>query len=441
MANARKTALRALIRMEEQGCYSNLVMQKTLSDAFLSEADKSLCTALFYGVLERRITLDYLISSFSSRKLEKLEPAVRNSLRLGLFQLVFLDKIPPSAAVNESVKLVQQSGCRSASGFVNGVLRSVQRSLPLERLLETIQDETERLGIRYSCPRWLVELWMNAYPEEAENLLASTVTAPLPVIRVNMLRVSPEDMRKALEEEGHTVRLVPGLPAALEVKNLRGIEQMPSYQDGLFTVQDAASQLCVRALGASSGEWVLDICSAPGGKAFACAQEMNNEGRVDAFDLYPRKTELIRKGAKRLGLSIIHAGVSDASQYHEDFGPYDRVLCDVPCSGLGVIRKKPEIKYRDFSSNADLIALQYQIFENASRYVKPGGRLVYSTCTLNPAENERQAERFLREHPEFSAGALPEDFPRGGGETMITLIPHKDRTDGFFIAVFEKRRV
>lgn len=441
MANARKTALQALIHMEEQDSYSNLVMQKTLSDAKLSEADKSLCTALFYGVIERRITLDYLIARFSSRKLQKLEPPVRGALRLGLYQLLFLDKIPPSAAVNESVKLVQQSGCRSASGFVNGVLRSVQRALPLERLLEEIQEETERRSIRYSCPRWLVELWQNAYPADAEALLASTVTAPAPVIRVNTLRVSPEELRETLEGKGHTVRPVPGLPAALEVENLRGIERMPEYQTGLFTVQDASSQLCVRALLAAPGEQVLDICSAPGGKAFTCAQEMKNKGVIDALDLYSHKAELIRRGAERLGLSIIRAGVSDASQYHEEFRLYDRVLCDAPCSGLGVIRKKPEIKYRDFSSNADLIALQHCILENASRYVKPGGRLIYSTCTLNPAENERQVERFLREQRDFSSGALPEDFPRGGGEAMITLMPQKDGTDGFFIAVLERKQV
>lgn len=441
MANARKTALQALVRMEEQDSYSNLVMQKMLSDAQLSEADKSLCTALFYGVLERRITLDHLIARFSSRKLRKLEPPVRGALRLGLYQLIFLDKIPPSAAVNESVKLVQQSGCRSASGFVNGVLRSVQRALPLERLLEPIKEETERRSIRYSCPRWLVELWQSAYPADAEALLASTVTSPAPVIRVNTLRVSPEELRETLEEKGYTVRPVPGLPAALEVENLRGIERMPEYQTGLFTVQDASSQLCVHALLADPGEQVLDICSAPGGKAFTCAQEMKNKGIIDALDLYPQKAELIRRGAERLGLSIIRAGVSDASRYHEDFESYDRVLCDAPCSGLGVIRKKPEIKYRDFSSNADLIALQYRILENASRYVKPGGRLVYSTCTLNPAENERQAERFLREHREFSFGSLPADFPRGGGEAMITLMPQKDGTDGFFIAVLERKQV
>lgn len=443
MASARRVALDALLRVEEDDGYSNLVLDKALSQSGLSQRDKALAAALFYGVLESRLTLDYVLKGLSNRPLTKLDPIVLEILRMGLYQLLYLDKIPSSAAVNESVKLAKAMKKFSASGFINGVLRGFIRSGCTLKLPDEDKNPLEYLSLKYSCPQWLVALWQSSYDgENAIGLLKALSGRPPLTLRRNPLRCKSEEFSAALEEMGVKHSGVTGVQDAYQIGAGAAVEQLPGFQDGWFHVQDLASQLCCLALDARPGQRVIDVCSAPGGKAFTVAELMENKGELLAFDLYENKMRLIEEGAKRLGLSIIKTGVRDAAKPESEIPPADRVLCDAPCSGLGILRRKPEIRYKKQGILDSLPDLQYLIVCESAKLVKPGGILVYSTCTLNPKENGEIAERFLREHPDFAAKpiSLP-GFRSGLEEPMgqLTLMPHLHATDGFFISAFLKK--
>lgn len=441
--NARQVALRALVRMERTDGFSNLVLDGALQAAGLSRRDEALVSALFYGVLERRLTLDAVIAVHSKIKLKKMSPEVRNILRLGVYQLLFADKIPPSAAVDESVKLTRACRQSSASGFVNAVLRAVLRddnalSIPKGTSLE------QRLSFRYSCPEWLVKLWLEQYGEkDTEGMLEAFVRPSRVCIRVNTTRVTAEQLLERLEHEGIEGRRHDYLANALWLKNAGAVEGSRAFQEGLFHVQDPASQLCCRALEARPGEKVLDVCAAPGGKAFTTAQHMQDKGTLCAYDLYQSRVQLIEDGAKRLGLSCITARVQDASVPQKEGEKADRVLCDVPCFGLGDIGRKPEIRYKMPDLLANFPTMQYNILCVASQRVKPGGRLLYSTCSLSFAENEEVVKRFLSEHPDFVPQplSLPQELlrPCDRGSHMATLLPHISQSDGFFLAAMTRR--
>ena len=395
-------------------------------------------SALVYGVLERRLTLDYQIEKHSKLPLKKLSPKVLCILRCGVYQLLFMDKVPPSAAVNESVKLTRQMGQAAAAGFVNAVLRAVGRDGLL--LPDCKKDPVRFLSVKGSCPEWLVRLWIKAYgAEEIKRMLDAFLGQPGTFLRVNTLKTSAADLQVRLHDEGAAASPVEGMPHTLRL-NGGAVERLPAFQDGLFHVQNTASQLCCAALDAKPGMTVADVCSAPGGKAFTLAEMMENTGKILAYDQYSARVELIRKGAARLCINIIEAGVRDAGGMPEKEAFADRVWCDVPCSGLGVIGRKPEIRYKDEKSLEKLPQIQYNILCSSAKLLKIGGLLVYSTCTLNPAENEAVVSRFLKQHPDFRE--IPVSLPDWArcvrtGEG-VTLLPEFRGMDGFYFAVLRR---
>lgn len=422
--NVRETAYRSLLRYDKEGAYSNIEVSHTLEGGYLTGADRALYTALTYGVIERKITLDYFIEAFA-RPIDKIEPKLRPILRMGLYQILYMDRIPDSAACNESVKLAKRFTHAGTAGFVNGVLRSVARrkdDLPYPK-----KGSYDYLSVFYGYPTWLVERWCRAYGEEqTERLLIAMNEVPPLTLRVNTLRTTREALIAELKAAGidclpteapHGVRLTAATP----------IGAIEALRDGRSFVQDEASQRCVEALGAKAGETVLDLCACPGGKSFGIALSMGNEGKVQSYDLRGSKLSLIEEGARRLGITCITAAEKDSTVYDETLAASaDRVLCDVPCSGLGVIAKKPDLRHKAVADIDKLPEVQYRILRNGARYLKAGGTLVYSTCTLNGEENEKVISRFLEEHREFSL------------DGMTTLFPHKDHTDGFFICRMKK---
>lgn len=433
--NARQSAFEILFKVERNGAYSNLALDAHLcaKDAELGES--ALLTALVYGVLERLITLDYNISLYLRQPLKKLKPEVLVALRLGAYQLLFMDKIPVSAAVNESVKLVKNNRAQFAAGLVNAVLRKVAANG-----LKLPENETslEYISVRYSVPVWLAELFINAYSRQTacDIFEAMSQRAKL-YVRVNTSKCTAEELSNALSKQGIETNAVDGIPNALELVNGGALEQLEAYKKGLFHVQDISSQLCCMALDPQPGETVYDMCAAPGGKSFTLAEMMGRKGKILSMDVYPSRLSLIENGAERLGLDNIATIPNDASKVNPVLKKADRVLCDAPCSGLGILRRKPEIRYKTLEDIDKLPILQYDILCSSSEYVKVGGRLVYSTCSLNPAENEEICDKFLSEHKNFKA-VEPLSGVKGVelDKKYLTLMPNIHKTDGFFIAAF-----
>lgn len=434
MKNARQIAFEVLIKMHRNDAYSNIELDSALKNSGLDKRDCALVSALVYGVTERLITIDYNIEKHLTGRINKLKPEVLVILRLGAYQILFSDKIPNSAAVNESVKLAKNNRCAFAAGLCNAVLRAVGKS---GLLLPDDKDKIEYLSVKYSFPRWLCEMWQDTYGEEnAEGIMRTAAEKPPIYIKVNNLKTTPAELINIFKDEGVTAEPVKGFDSTLQISDTGDIEKLSSYKNGFFHVQDLASQLCAKALEAKENMTVFDVCSAPGGKAFTVAEHMNNKGIIKAFDIHEHRVKLINNGAERLGISIIEGKTGDAEQYDSSNGFADRVLCDVPCSGLGIVRRKPEIRYKEKIRIDKLPLLQYRILENASNYVKTSGRLIYSTCTLNPAENEEVCKKFLQNHKKFKLVQPLNDINSTDG--YITLMPHIHGTDGFFIAAFER---
>ncbi|MBQ8514751.1 MAG: 16S rRNA (cytosine(967)-C(5))-methyltransferase RsmB [Ruminococcus sp.] len=432
--SARRLAVTLLEQTEKNQGYSNLLLDHALEESGLEPRDKRLCAALYYGVLERKLTLDHIISKYSKKPPKKLDGIVLQILRTGLYQLLCMQQIPDMAAVSESVKLTKQCRKASASGFVNAVLRSFLRD---EKRIDYPEHALEKASVQYSAPLWLVKELTDTYgEEEAFFFLENALAAPPLTIRRNPLAVTEEALLAAFAEE--EIEKHPLVPMAYTLKG-GNIRKNTAFEKGWFHVQDAASQLCAMALDAKPGMTVLDLCAAPGGKTFTIAQHMEGTGRVYAFDLQPQRAGLIEKGAQRLHLENVFAEAGDASVWNENLPRADRVLCDVPCSGVGVIRRKPEIRYKDRAAFAGLPELQYAILENGARYVKEGGLLVYSTCTILKEENQQVAERFLREHPEFEPAALIPQLHERLEASMMTLLPSFCNSDGFFMAKFRRK--
>ncbi len=426
---ARELAFRLLQKAEANDQFINLSLDHALERSELSESDRALCAALVYGVTERRLTLDHRISSLSSRPVEDLDLSVKTALRLGLYQLSFMDRIPAHAAVNETVSLVP----KKTAGFVNAILRSALRS-PIHSLPDADRNLTDYLSVKYSVGKALTDKLLSFLGrEETEALLAALGSVPPTTLSVNTLKISRQELAKRIPDATPT----PHAPNGLYVRG--SIRALHGFEEGLFFVQDEASQIAVEALGAEEGETVMDVCACPGSKSFGTAIRMKGKGRILSFDLHEKKLPLITSGAKRLGIDIITPAVRDGRDpLPHLFGTADRVLCDVPCSGFGVLAKKPELRYKDPAASEALPDIQLAILNNACRYVRDGGILVYSTCTILPEENEENVSRFLSDHPEFSlesfsVGALT--VPSG----MITLLPHIHHTDGFFVAKFKKQ--
>jgi 16S rRNA (cytosine967-C5)-methyltransferase len=413
-----------------EGGFSNLLLDRSLAESGLSVQDKRLCTQLYYGVTERLLTLEHIVRCYSKKAPEKLDDAVRYILYLGLYQLRYCDGIPDRAAVNESVALTGQFHKRSAAGFVNAVLRSFLRDGKQIRLPE---DKWLAMQVQYSAPRQLLRQVVAEHGESfAEAFFENSLLPPPVTVRLNKLRASEEDLKKA----GLAPVVCRPVPDAYTV-TCPDIRTCSVFTEGLAHVQDLASQLCCHILDPQPGETVLDLCAAPGGKSFTMAERMEDRGQLYAFDLHPQRVQLIVQGAERLGLHCIHAAQQDAMKKRPDMPEADRILCDVPCSGLGVIRRKPEIKYKPLKTFAELPEIQYTILENASGYLKTGGTLVYSTCTISRAENEEVVQRFLTSHPEFEMLPLTEF---GFADGWATFSPAYENCDGFFAARMRKVR-
>lgn len=435
MSTARQIAFNALCKIEKDSSYSNLAIDSILSKSELDTRDKSFVSALFYGVIERKLTLDYNLSLYLSKPLKKLKPELLVLLRMGAYQLLFMEKVPVSAAVNESVKLSKKNSLQFASGLINAVLRKVSNNgvcFPDEKNI------SEYFSIKYSCNKWLVEKWLKEYGrKDTEKFLESSLGANDIYIRVNTLKTDTDSLITTLENEGIKAEKT-YLDNALKISfGGNSIESIDAFRNGLFHVQDLACQLAVKALSVEEGDRVFDLCSAPGGKTFTMAEYAGEKGEILAFDIYENRVSLIGKGAERLSLGNIKALTGDASVHNDEIGLADKVLCDVPCSGFGIIGKKPEIKYKSESEAKEIEKLQYPILENAATYVKKGGRLLYSTCTLSKAENEDICERFLKEHTDFISLTPLKEI---SNENYVTLMPHKNGTDGFFIALFERKK-
>jgi len=439
MKDTRQIVAEALCKMERERSWSNLVFDAQMQKYNLTSRDSAFAGALFYGVLERALTLDACIAAHSSTKLRKLSAPVLTALRIGLYQILYMDSVPDSAAVAESVELVKKLRQPKSAGLVNAVLRSFLRG---EKKIPVPTGPVESaLSVRYSCPVPLVRLWLDSYGEEmTRRILAQSLGRPPLAVRVNTRRVSPKLLAAQLEAGHVTVREDTQIPACLLLEGAGTVQKLPAYREGLFHVQDKSSQLCALALDARPGMRVLDACSAPGGKAFTIAQQMEDVGELVAMDLHPKRAQMVARRAAEMGLSAIRAGVADMSAPQNGLGLFDRVLCDVPCSGLGVIRRKPEIKYKPLEEYSEIPKIQYKILENSAQYCKEGGLLLYSTCTLNPAENQQIADRFLKDHPEFvprqlcAPGAAPGILSDGWQKTLLDEID----ADGFFLACFQR---
>lgn len=430
MKNARQKALEILYSVEFEGAYSNLAIKSGLKDSELDMRDRGLVTQLVYGTVSKKIALDAIIRKYSSVKIKKLSKYVLLILRLGLYQIFYCDKIPSSAAVNECVKLAKKYAGRS-SGFINGVLRSAERG----------GYEFKNVPEELSYPDWLWQMWSRDLGEEkAKSIMEALGETPLMNVRVNTLRCSREELKEYLVNEGVLVEEDSLYENALLVKGL-DVQNSDSYKRGLFTVQDTAAQCAAWVLSPKPGDMVLDLCAAPGGKTTHMAELMGNEGKILAFDIHEHKTQLIDSVAKRLGIDIIETECFDATEYREDLaGKFDRVLADVPCSGLGIIRRKPEIKY-NAAFGEDLYSIQEKILEQGAKYLKPGGTLVYSTCTLNKYENELRIKEFLENHPEFSVVSINDKIKSETSDLgYCVLYPDEFNTDGFFIAKLCKRK-
>ncbi len=422
------------MRIEKEGAYSNLLLDELLNKTSLDTRDKAFVSALAYGTIERKLTLDYQLSQYLSKPLKKLRPEVLVILEMGAYQIFYMDKVPVSAAVNESVKLTRNNKFSFASSLVNAVLRKCASN---GLVFPCKENEEDYLSVKYSCPSWLVHKWFKEYgKEDTTEILKISNGKTETVIRVNTLKTDLQKLKTILENEDVTCKDGYIENSLIISLSSRDVASLDSFKEGLFHVQDTASQLCAKAVCAKEGDIVFDLCSAPGGKAFTIAQQMNGKGKIFAFDLYEQRVNLIADAANRLGIENINAQKGDASVFNESLGLADKVLCDVPCSGLGIIRRKPEIRYKEKESLEGLPKIQFEILNNGSKYVKKGGRLVYSTCTLSKAENEDVCEAFLKQNKNFFA---VRPLPYLSSDNFVTLMPHKNGSDGFFIAAFEKR--
>jgi 16S rRNA (cytosine967-C5)-methyltransferase len=442
--NVREIALETLLAIEEKEAYSNLQLNKVIEEHHLSARDVGLLTEIVYGTVQRRDTLDYYLTPFLA-KARKLERWVRILLRLTLYQVLYLDRVPDRAAIFEAVEIAKKRGHKGTASLVNGVMRSIQRQgVPP---LENIEDEVRRLAVATSHPYWLVKRWVGQYGfAEAKRMCETNLLPPKQTARVNTTRITVEEAMERLRQEG--MEVARGEVAAEAIRSERGnLAHTAAFREGLITIQDESSMLVARVLGPKQQELVLDSCAAPGGKSTHIAELMDNTGQVISVDIHDHKVKLIEEQAKRLQLTNISTCVLDSRRLGERFEKesFDKILVDAPCSGFGVIRRKPDIKYAKTEEDIPSLArLQQEILRAAAPLLKRGGTLVYSTCTIDRAENEEVIAQFLKDHPEFAPDeTMPERLPekvqpyvRNG---QLHLLPHYFGSDGFFIASLRKK--
>lgn len=432
--STRFTVLELLNKMDN-GAYSNLVLDAALKATDYSDRDKSFVSRLFYGILERKITLEYTISMYSDKPLHKLDDIVVNILKIGLYQLKYMDSIPDNAAVNETVNLTKQSKKASASGFVNALLRHFIRD---NKKIKYPNDRLERLSVEYSCSYELCKKICSDYSyEQAEKFLKASLEPHMNFIRTNTLKITSSELINKLNEYGFNAEKSDYVQDCLAVNRINNLENCKLFSEGFFHIQDLSSQICCKVLNAKPNDTILDLCAAPGGKTLTIAELMNNQGRIIAADLHEKRVKLISKAAKRLNINIVETIQNDAKIFNPQLPLADKILCDVPCSGLGVIRSKPELKYINLEDIKKLPNIQYEILSVASQYLKKNGELVYSTCTINKDENDYVIDKFLSEHKNFEPVEIMQEYDKFNGY-KATIFPKHFNCEGFFISKIRK---
>lgn len=446
--SAREMALRALYNIDQKRTYARLALDSLLGPYPLDPPDRALATELVYGVTRRRNTLDWIINQYASRPVTKMTPWIRNILRMGVYQLMYLERIPASAAGNEAVELAKKYGHAGTARFVNGIMREFARRREEIAFPAMDEDLVAHISLKYSHPPWLVERWLKRLgPDNTMDLCEANNRTPPLVVRANRLKVTRERLKEALEAEGVEVEESPDLPEALVIGGFPSLDGLDSFRQGWFSIQDESSMMVGRVVAPRPGEMVIDACSAPGGKATHLAELMGNRGKVIAADVHEHKLPLIRDNCRRLGVTIVVPLCADGRTLGDLFpGQADRVLVDAPCSGLGVLRRRPDARWaKSPEVIKELSLLQRELLHGASGCVRPGGVLVYSTCTTEPEENEEVREDFLQHHPEFEPEDLRPFLParfraeQSASQGYLQLYPHIHGTDGFFIARFSRR--
>ncbi len=432
--DARDITLTILLDMEVNQTFSSVAIAKALrQNQFENKTDRAFITRLAEGTTEYRITLDYIIDKFSKIKVKKCKPLIRCLLRMGTYQIMYMDSVPDSAACNEAVKLARKHGFSNLSGFVNGVLRNIAREKETIEYPKKTEDAVQYLSVKYSVPVWLVEKLLCDYPEQAETILRGTQQERDTTIRVNTNKIEKTELAEMLTSAGISVENGVYDDKALHIAGYDFIRRVPGYKQGYFTVQDESSMCAVRAAGIKPGNRVLDVCAAPGGKTTAAAEFLQGNGHVYAMDIAEDKLALIEENVDRLGFQNVTIRVHDATEIlredasGNDIFQADVVIADMPCSGLGVMGRKNDIKYRVTAQQLEeLVQLQRQIFDTVHQYVRPGGTLLYSTCTINPDENQKNVEWFLQKYDKFHL------------QEQRLFLQGVDRCDGFYYAVLKR---
>ena len=439
--NTRRVILDILIEINEKGEFSNAVLKNALTKyQYLPHADRAFISRVVMGTVERKITIDYIIDSFSKVRVTKMKPVIRNILRMSVYQIIYMDSVKDFAACDEAVKLAVKKGFQNLKGFVNGVLRSIARQK------EEINNFTLPPDIEYSTPKWITDLWQQSYGDDYIRILQNQYEDRPLSIRVNTAVIRPDELKARLEAEGVTVNVSEYLPEALYISGYDYLGSIDAFEEGLFTVQDISSMLVAHVAAPVENDTIIDLCAAPGGKSLHLAEMLKGTGKVMARDLTEMKVSLIEENMERTGVSNVFPQVKDATVYYpEDESMADIVICDLPCSGLGILNKKPDIKYQASPEKcSELAALQRTILDIAARYVKPGGRLIYSTCTLNPSENSDNAEWFLNNH-DFTGISmetlLPDNLKQFAKGNQLEILPGVTGKwlDGFFISAFKRQ--
>ena len=438
--SARATALRVLVSCRNNGAWADAALKAQISRDGLSGPDAALCSRIVYGVMQNRMLLDFYIGAYCTQKPDHLQPPLLEILRIGAYQIIYLDKIPDSAAVNTSVELAKLAKRGQASGLVNAVLRKLSQN---KKALPPVpeRDDVQRLSIQYSHPKWFVKRLVSLLGrEEAERFLACDNQISPITVQVNPLKTTLEALTEELQQAGISAQPHSWVPDCLELSGTGDLAALPSFREGKFLVQDPAARLVSLIAGIRPGQKVLDVCAAPGGKSLSAAFAMAGNGSIVACDLHENKLKRIQESADRLGVNIITTQAADGRVFRPEWeASFDTVLVDAPCSGLGIIRKKPDTRYKKADDLFTLPVVQAAILDNAARYVRPGGTLVYSTCTILPEENEQVTEAFLAEHADFGLEPFELPLPVGKSDGSLTLWPQRHDTDGFYICRMTRR--
>lgn len=434
----REIALKTLYKINEEEAYSNIALDEEIKQNRnkLTEKDIGLISEITYGVTTWKLTLDSIIKKYSKIRLKKISPWILNILRMGIYQIIFLDKIPKSAAVNESVNLSKRYGHTSSSNFVNAILRKVDKK-DYEELFQ-IKDDVERVSKTTSMPEWIIkELMKNNKMDKVEEICKNSNLKPKIMIRVNRIKTTPSELKLKLDERNIEYSETE-IEEFINLKKVKNIENLDLFKEGYFTIQDLSAGLTAISLNPKPNEYVLDACSAPGGKTTHIAELMQNKGKIEAWDIHEHRVKLVQKNAKRLGIDIIKTDVQDAMKFNEKYvEKFDKILLDVPCLGIGVIKRKPDIKWQRKQEDIEKITnIQKNILQNCSKYLKPNGILVYSTCSILKDENMKIIEEFLNKNREFEKTNIIINQKEINGK--ITIMPNEEQ-DGFFICKLQKK--